>query len=67
MKDSTEIRAPLACHRCGVDAGWWSDLTTEDRLDRNKEELLCPDHAEVSECLEGTGPANRRKPGGKKL
>lgn len=32
---------------------WWLDLKTGEPLQRNKGELLCLIHSEVSECLEG--------------
>ena len=32
---------------------WWQDLTTGQRIERNKGELLCLIHSEISECLEG--------------
>lgn len=34
-------------------AGWWSDLKTGKRKERNKGELLCLIHSEISEALEG--------------
>lgn len=32
---------------------WWHDLETGEPLQRNKAELLCLIHSEISECLEG--------------
>jgi hypothetical protein len=32
---------------------WWFDKDTGERLDRNKGELLCLIHSEISECMEG--------------
>jgi NTP pyrophosphatase (non-canonical NTP hydrolase) len=32
---------------------WWHDLTTGARLQRNKAELLCLIHSEISEAMEG--------------
>lgn len=32
---------------------WWHDLTTGERLQRNKGELLCLIHSEISEAMEG--------------
>lgn len=32
---------------------WWIDIETGHRLNRNKGELLCLIHSEISECLEG--------------
>lgn len=39
------------CHE--ANAKWWHDLDTGERLDRNKGELLCLIHSEISECMEG--------------
>lgn len=40
-------------HERNVKAGWWSDLTTGQRIDRNVGELLCLVHSEISEAMEG--------------
>lgn len=32
---------------------WWHDIETGERLERNKGEMLCLIHSEISECLEG--------------
>lgn len=32
---------------------WWIDIDTGSPLSRNKGELLCLIHSEISECLEG--------------
>lgn len=32
---------------------WWIDIRTGERLNRNKGELLCLIHSEISECMEG--------------
>lgn len=32
---------------------WWHDPATGKKLDRNKGELLCLIHSEISECMEG--------------
>lgn len=40
-------------HGRNVLAGWWSDLITGERKDRNVGELLCLVHSEISEGLEG--------------
>jgi hypothetical protein len=32
---------------------WWHDLVTGERLDRNKGELICLMHSELSEAMEG--------------
>lgn len=41
------------CHGRSVAGGWWHDLETGERLERNKAELLCLIHSEISEALEG--------------
>lgn len=40
-------------HEDNVNAGWWTDLTTGEKKDRNVGELLALVHSEVSEALEG--------------
>lgn len=40
-------------HKRNVDAGWWHDLKTGEKLDRNMGELLCLVHSEISEAMEG--------------
>jgi hypothetical protein len=40
-------------HARNVQAGWWNDLTTGEKLDRNPGELIALCHSELSECLEG--------------
>lgn len=32
---------------------WWRNPATGERLERNKGELLCLIHSEISECMEG--------------
>lgn len=39
------------CHI--ANAKWWEDIETGRRLDRNKGELLCLIHSEISEAMEG--------------
>lgn len=41
------------CHELAVLGGWWNDPTTGEKKDRNKGELLCLIHSEVSEAMEG--------------
>ncbi len=36
-----------------ANAKWWQDIHTGQRLDRNKGELLCLIHSEISEAMEG--------------
>lgn len=40
------------CHQASVNGGWWHDLHTGEKLNRNKAELLCLIHSEVSEIME---------------
>lgn len=40
-------------HQINIDAGWWTDLETGEKLNRNVGELLCLVHSEVSEAMEG--------------
>lgn len=40
-------------HQVNVDAGWWTDLATGKKKDRNVGELLCLIHSEISEAMEG--------------
>jgi NTP pyrophosphatase (non-canonical NTP hydrolase) len=39
------------CHE--ANQHWWHDPVTGKRLDRNKGELLCLIHSEISEAMEG--------------
>ena len=36
-----------------ANGNWWHDIETGERLDRNKGEMLCLIHSEITECLEG--------------
>lgn len=40
-------------HYWNVQAGWWTNLITGERKDRNIGELLCLVHSEISEAMEG--------------
>lgn len=40
-------------HQDNIDAGWWTDLETGEKKDRNIGELLCLVHSEISEAMEG--------------
>lgn len=40
-------------HEDNVKAGWWTDLATGLKKDRNVGELLCLVHSEISEAMEG--------------
>lgn len=39
------------CHR--ANAKWWHDIKTGERIERNKGELICLMHSELSEAMEG--------------
>lgn len=39
------------CH--ARNATWWRDIHTGEPIRRNKGELLCLVHSEISECMEG--------------
>lgn len=41
------------CHQAAVDGNWWHDAKTGEKLERNKGEMLCLIHSEISEALEG--------------
>jgi NTP pyrophosphatase (non-canonical NTP hydrolase) len=49
------MKATAICHGQAAKAGWWTDLQTGESLKgkRNKGELLCLVHSEVSEAMEG--------------
>lgn len=40
-------------HQANVDAGWWTDLETGERKQRNKGELLMLIVTEIAEAMEG--------------
>lgn len=40
-------------HQANVDAGWWADLETGERKQRNKGELLMLIVTEIAEAMEG--------------
>lgn len=40
-------------HQDNINAGWWTDLKTGAKKDRNVGELLCLVHSEISEAMEG--------------
>jgi NTP pyrophosphatase (non-canonical NTP hydrolase) len=42
-----------ACHDAAVRGNWWHDIETGEPLERNKGELLCLIHSEISETMEG--------------
>jgi NTP pyrophosphatase (non-canonical NTP hydrolase) len=40
-------------HAANLKAGWWTNLATGERLNRNVGEMLCLVHSEISEAMEG--------------
>lgn len=46
-------QAAILCHGLAKESGWWTNLKTGERLNRNKGELLCLIHSEISEAMEG--------------
>lgn len=42
-----------AIHQRNIDAGWWHDLKTGEKLLRNDGEMIALMHSELSEALEG--------------
>lgn len=44
--------ACIECHDASVVGGWWHDINTGERLDRNKGELLMLIVTEISEAME---------------
>ncbi len=41
------------CHGAALKGGWWHDPATGEKRQRNKGELLCLIHSEISEAMEG--------------
>lgn len=41
------------CFNASKSSGWWTDLETGQPLERNKPEMLCLIHSEISEAMEG--------------
>lgn len=42
-----------AAHSASINAGWYSDLKTGERIERNRGEMYCLMHSEISEAMEG--------------
>lgn len=51
MKTLKQLQKEI--HDQNVKAGWWNDLVTGEKLNRNMGELLCLVHSEISEAMEG--------------
>lgn len=47
------LGAQELCHGVAAESGWWHDIKTGERLERNKGELICLMHSELSEAMEG--------------
>lgn len=45
--------ATKLCYDRSVAGGWWTDLQTGEAKQRNKGEMLCLIHSEISEAMEG--------------
>ncbi len=41
------------CHGIAKESGWWNDPQTGEPIERNKGELICLMHSELSEAMEG--------------
>lgn len=41
------------CYDASFNAGWHTDINTGELLDRNRAEMLCLVHSEISEAMEG--------------
>ena len=41
------------CHQRSIAGGWWHNTDTGEMKERNKGEMLCLIHSEVSEMMEG--------------
>jgi NTP pyrophosphatase (non-canonical NTP hydrolase) len=41
------------CHGVATESGWWHDIESGEPIQRNKGELLCLIHSEISEAMEG--------------
>ena len=42
-----------ACYNASFDAGWHTNIKTGELIERNKGEMLCLVHSEISEAMEG--------------
>lgn len=41
------------CHQQAKDGGWWTDINTGEKLERNKAELMMLMVSEIAEMMEG--------------
>jgi NTP pyrophosphatase (non-canonical NTP hydrolase) len=52
LKDTLDVITKV-CHGVAIESGWWNDVNTGHPIERNKGELICLMHSELSEALEG--------------
>jgi hypothetical protein len=52
MKEAIN-EAVLVCYQAALDAGWHTDLVTGKLKERNRAEMICLMHSELSEAMEG--------------
>lgn len=56
ISESTEAQVnnlSVLCHGLAVESGWWHDPKSGEKVERNKGEMLCLIHSEISEAMEG--------------
>ena len=47
------IGLQMVCHALAREAGWWEDLETGERIERNRGECYALMHSELTEGFEG--------------
>ena len=52
LRDALNV-VSIFCHSIAKESGWWNDVNTGEPIERNKGELICLMHSELSEALEG--------------
>jgi NTP pyrophosphatase (non-canonical NTP hydrolase) len=52
LKDTLDVVTKF-CHGIARESGWWHSVHTGEPLERNKGELICLMHSELSEAMEG--------------
>lgn len=52
VKSGIELLTDI-CHGLAKEGGWWTNIKTGEPLERNKGEMLCLIHSEISEAMEG--------------
>lgn len=58
IKDQIDMKIAIhvlvnSCFEASKKAGWHTDINTGELIDRNKGEMLCLVHSEISEAMEG--------------